>query len=59
MTEDRRAERDRERRERRKAARRLREERERRFKELSEAWRRRRPTGEEERKDGPKRGRPA
>jgi hypothetical protein len=58
----RRNERDRERRKRRKAreaAERLREERKRRFEELSEAWRRNHPSEEEERKGGPKRGRPA
>ena len=47
---DRRAERDRERRERRKAREveeRLKEERKRRFEELSEAWRRNHPSEEE------------
>jgi hypothetical protein len=60
---DRRAERDRERRERRKAREveeRLKEERDRerkrRFEELSEAWRRNHPSEEEEGKDLPARG---
>jgi len=59
---DRRAERDRERSEKRRAreaAERRREERDRRSDELSEAWRRNHPSEEEERKDGPRRGRPA
>ena len=55
---DRREERNRLRRESRRAAKRLREERRRRFEELTEAWRRNHPT-EEEGKDRPKRGRSA
>ena len=52
---DRWAERDRERRARRKA----REAAERRLAELQEAWRRNHPSEEEERKDRPGRGRPS